>query len=278
MSRVIIIGGDRRQRALEKIFEDEGFECISIDRTEDFSDKIFDADDAVILPVPVSKDGVYIFSTESHLKIKKEEVLSCVKNKGYVFGGGFSDADKIYMIKNNVNFLDYMMCEEFLVYNAYLTGLGAVKLLLEKTYEDIKGKKVLITGFGRVAEYTASELKNIGAEIFVTARKSLQCTKAECYGYKTVCFKEFGSRISEFDYIFNTVPENIFTAKDVAGFNGTYFELASYPYGVSQDLFSGEDNRYCFGGGLPGRYLPDSAAEKIASLTLAHIKPEGRGD
>ncbi len=279
MDNIVIIGGDKRQEALVRILRKVGYRCRHISSAGDIHRQDFiNKGDVIILPVPVSKDGEYIYSSDSGLKIKISDILGKADSSNSVFGGNVSQAVKAYLAEKNIGCFDYLGCEELTAYNAYLTGLGAVRLLYENTDEDLKGKKVLITGYGRVARFTAREMLKAGCDVYVSARKDLQLTQAECEGCKVIEFDKMSSFLYLFDFIINTVPENIFFGEDVGHIKGKYVELASAPYGVSRELFVGKEEKYIFGGSLPGRYLPCSAAEKLAEITLRHINMRNGGD
>lgn len=279
MNNIIIIGGDKRQIELNNILSDNGFNSRYINSTDNaVSEPEIHEGDIIILPVPVSKDKENIYSSDSNFNLKINDVLRKADDTNIIFAGGFSKAVKACLDEKNIPFFDYLDCDELVLYNAYLTGLGAVRLLLDKTSEDIRGKKALVTGFGRVAKFTAQALKDVGCDVYVTARKILQLTEAECIGYKTIEFEKRGSFVYLFDYIFNSVPENIFSEDDVGHIKGKYFELASSPYGVNKEFFINDENYYYDGGSLPGRYLSRSAAEKLAEITLEYINLRNGGD
>ncbi len=279
MNNIIIIGGDKRQTELKNILLSKGCRCTHINSPDKAEEKVnIRKEDVVILPVPVSKDKENIYTLNSCFRLKMNDVFSQIDATNLIFGGGISKAAKAYLDEKNAFCFDYLECDETVIYNAYLTGIGALKLLLEKTDEDVRDKKVLITGFGKVARFTAQSLKRAGCDVYVSARNRLQLTEAECFGYKTIEFDKMCSFLYIFDYVFNTVPENIFTLEDVCHIKGKYFELASAPFGARKEYFAGRENEYVFGGSLPGRYLPYSAAEKLAEITIKQINLRNGGD
>lgn len=279
MNNIIIIGGDKRQKELLNILSKQGYRCRYINSNERFENEVkIGTGDIIILPVPLSKDGEVVYSSDSNLKIKIKDVFTRIDSSNFIFGGNISKAVEAYLTEKNISFFDYLSSEEFVVYNAYLTGLGAVKLLSEETDCDIRNKKVLITGFGKVGRFTAQAMLKAGCDVYVSARNSFQLNEAECIGCKVIEFNKKGAMLFLFDYIFNTVPENIFTSEDISHIKGKYFELASAPFGVRRELFAGRENKYFFGSSLPGRYLSYSAAEKLAEFTVKHINSRNGGD
>lgn len=279
MNNIIIIGGDKRQKVLCSILSGQGYSCRHIASDEELmKEGCIGKGDAVILPIPVTKDKENIYSSDSGVKIKIADVMSATDSSNLVFGGGIPKTLTAYLEEKEVAYLDYLDCTEAALYNAYLTGIGAVKLLYERTEGDVSGKKALVTGYGRVARFTARMLSKAGCDVYVGARDKLQLAEAECTGYKAIELNKLSSFIYLFDYIFNTVPENIFTFDDVHHMKGLYFELASAPFGVRSEYFKGREKTYVCGGALPGRYLPHSAAEKLAEITIKHINLRNGGD
>ncbi len=276
MSNIIIFGGDKRQEELFKIFLKKGLKCRRIFSSE--NDYKIDTEDIVILPLPISKDGINVYSSDDTFKIKTDTIIRNLDSTNILFGGGIPESLRSYLNSIGVEWFDYLECDTFVEYNAYLTGIGAVKLLYEQTDEILSDKKVLVTGYGRVAKYTSDALKNSGCDVYVTARNSLQLVKAQCKGYKTIDFENKDSYLYLFDYVFNTIPENIFTSDDVIHIKGKYVELASYPFGVCKEYFMGGESSYINGGALPGRYLPYSAALKLAETTIEIINLRNGGD
>lgn len=270
MKSIIIIGGDKRQIHLKNILTDKGYFTRHINSLEENKnlDRISQYD-SVMLPVPVSKDGKFIYSYNEILLIETGEVLENIREGQKVFGGAFSKDMKKYFDEKGIENYDFFSDEEFTVYNAYLTTQGALKLLFDNTDELLTGKKVLVTGYGRVAKPLCQSLKNNGLEVYVSARDKTQKTKAECQGYKVIDIGSLKYCVHLFDFIFNTVPSQIFTAEDVVNISGKYFELASKPFGADQKYF--KQNSFIGGGSLPGKFTAYSSAKKIAEFTLRYI-------
>lgn len=267
---ILIVGGDLRQKHLEDILTEKGYICKRENTDADNAYSELTEAPAVILPVPVSSDGKHIYSDNPSFNLDISDFLNCIKPEQLVLGGMIKGEIKEIFERNNVVYKDVCRFEHFTKYNAFLTVQGAVKLLLDTSDRLISGKKVLITGFGRIGKALAQTLKSMNMDVFVAARSKEQLTESVCTGYKAIHLKDLSSVIYLFDYIFNTVPENIFTESDVSHIrpDSIYFELASKPYGAEKTYFLKENKRYVFGGGLPGKYVARSAAEIIAEFVV----------
>ncbi len=273
MESIIIVGGDKRQSYLKDIFIRKGYICEHVNAEEeaDILEQI-ESFDAVLLPVPLSKDKEHIYSDNESFSVKIKDVISKMNNNQTLFAGSIDKTLGAFLREREISYYDYFSEEALVIYNAYLTAQGALRLLLENTDELLVGKKTLITGYGRVAKAVAEILMSNGADVYIAARNAVQLQEAECRGYKTVDICSIGNLIFLFSYIFNTVPAEIFSKGDIRRFKGKYFELASAPFGVSREEFYGKYEDYISGAALPGKYLPLSAAEKIAEIVLQYMK------
>lgn len=278
MYSITIIGGDRRQTEMNKLLNRMGYTSRQVISSADLICSEAERNDVIILPVPVTKDGVNVYSSNSSGEIKLNDVLTSLTEDNFVFGGGFPDTVCSYFTDEKISYFDYLRSDEFAEYNAYLTGIGALRLLFENTNEDIRFKKILITGFGRVARYTAKVLSDMGCDVCVTARNPLQLMQAECVGYGTVEFERKKFCLQMFDYIFNTVPEIIFDQEEAGYMKGIYFELASAPFGVPKECFINKKEKHIYASALPGKYLAFSAAKKLAEITDRYLKLRNGGD
>lgn len=266
--KLLIVGGDLRQELLYEILNNKGYYCTRENSKESSAFERLVQASVIILPVPVSSDGKNVYSDNSDFKLDLSEFSKKISPRQLVLGGMFKRENKDIFNKNNVIYKDFGSFEHFLSYNAFLTAQGALRLLFDNTNSLLTGKRVLVTGFGRIGKALSNMLKNLNMEVFVAARNDVQLTEAVCLGYKTVRINDISSVIYLFDFIFNTVPENIFTECDIYHMRTgcTYFELASEPFGAKKEHFDRSDKKYVAGGGLPGKYVSYSAAKKIGEL------------
>ena len=258
---VLIIGGDKRQRVLSGLLSDDGYKVTHINENAENTDSAFSDNDIIYLPLPVSRDRVYISSDNSNFKLELCEIVSAVKEKHIVFGGGIPKGIREHFEEENIEYHDCLMSELFELQNARFTSQGALKLLLDNTEECLKGKNVLITGYGRIASALSEILKNLQMKVTVTARNDIQLKTAELSGCETIRLMEL-ENISGFDFIFNTVPYRIFDESAVSSAykNCVYFELASAPFGADKEHFEKYGIKYIQGGSLPGKLLAVSSA------------------
>lgn len=261
---VLIIGGDKRQRVLSELLSDDGYKVTHINENEENIELVFNDNDIFFLPLPVSKDRVHIYSDNINFKLKLIDIVSTVKENSVVFGGGIPQEIREHFESENIEYHDCLMSELFELQNAHFTSQGALKLLLDNTEEHLKGKSVLVTGYGRIASSLSEILKNLQMKVTVAARNEIQLKAAELSGCEQINLRELKNLFC-FDYIFNTVPCRIFdeNAASSADKKCVYFELASAPFGADKEHFEKHGIKYIQGGALPGKLLPVSSAKLL---------------
>lgn len=270
MEKFIIIGGDKRQESLYRLLSERGK---FVKLMYEFGREDIASYTHIILPVPISKDKKTVFSRKADSDMPLSYISEKLSSGQTVFGGGFTEKFRKALEEKGVVCFDFMKQESFVTANAYLTAQGTLRLLLESTDEYIIGKKMLIIGFGRVAKALASLLKAVGADVYIAARNHLQLEEAQYCAYNPLSLGEMSGCLSDFSYIFGTVPSNILTEADIKliGENCIYFELASAPFTADRNIFERYGKRFVFGGALPGKYLPGSSGRLLCEYILRFI-------
>lgn len=280
--RFTVVGGDKRMLALSRLLLLRGHAvsaALTIDGMSALSglaiynsyEKAMEASDCLILPMPVTRDGTSVFSLGSDTKASIEDILLCARrnNIKYVLAGNISD--EIHMLASDagVELIDYSLSEEFLQKNAHATAEGALMIAMENTDRTLRGSKILVSGYGRIASSLAHMLYVMGADVTVAARSADALSRASELGYNTVTLSNDGKKtirdaFYSSDIIFNTVPHHIFD-RDILteGSKALYIELASCPGGIDLKAARDMDIRVIFAPSLPGRCFPESAGEYI---------------
>lgn len=269
MKKALVLGGDSRQLALCESLEENLVRVCHITSYEKLCGVDTGEFPVIILPVPTLKNGKSIvFSDSSELRLC--DFISGLKSGQRVFGGTLPRQAVDSLNKQGAEYIDLLSDEDFLMTNAFFTAQGALCLLLESTDEYIVGKRLLITGFGRVASTLARLLSAVGCEVYISARNNSQLNVAAALGYKTVKPSLLEGSLMYFDYIFQTVPAPIFSEEAIKKIRGDciFFELASF-YGYQvRDALLAHNKRYVNASALPGRYLAKSAGRLMAECIL----------
>ncbi len=266
-NKILVLGGDERQKELQKILLKKKFlstHIFSNDSKELTLKRISEAD-IIILPLPVTKNGKTVFCLESEFDLTINELLEYISPTVLIIGGMILPETAKQLEEKKCLYYDILSNKSFVSYNSYLTAQGAVKLLLENANDYFVSKKALVTGYGSVSKALVYFLKGIGTDVYVAARKKEDRTDAKCKGLKTIEIQEIDKTVYLFDFIFNTVPSNIFggTAVKHIKNESIYFELASSPFGAKKEDFEKYEKNYIPAPQLPGRFYPKQCANAI---------------
>lgn len=263
---ILIIGGDDRQKQIYNSLNQTGKNCARLYSSLDFekADEAIKNADIVILPLPVTKDKKYIY-TSNVKRLSVEKLKKTISSSALVLGGMISSELKIFFDENKIKYYDYYGDESLLIYNAALTSQAAVKIILENLTDILGKSRVLITGFGRIGKSLALLLKALGFKVYVAARSKSQRTLAQSMGLSAMDINEISFCIYLFDFIVNTVPSRVFKNEYISKMkDSAYFiELSSKPYGADPDEFENEKKNYILASSLPGKYYPCASAEII---------------
>lgn len=265
--RILFIGGDERMKyAAEKMSE----RCETI-RFEDASARgVFNA---VVLPLPLSKDGKTVFSPQSApLTFEKlSELLSEFANeKTVVFAGGSCPALSKICSELGCGFVNYFEHETLTLQNAALTAEVALCLLSQSTKGALLGSEVLIAGSGRIAGFLASRLRACRSSVTIAARNAAKREQFALDGYKTTPIDALPSLLDKFDFIVNTIPAQLFDENAFSQMrrSSVFTELSSLPEQPYKSYAERFGIKFIHAGGLPGKYSPKAAGEFIARTIM----------
>lgn len=259
---ILICGGDKRQKCMCRQMLSEGFNVKTFALGDEHS---ADADsigsfDVIILPVPVSTDGINLNAPLVDYSISLDDILSCLSKTQTVLGGM---CDKI-----NFDMTDYYKSEKLQTRNAIPTAEGALRIAMENSDFTLYGSKCLVTGYGRIGKILAKRLVDMGAEVTVCARKEKDLALAEAMGCACLPMEYIADGISNADIIFNTVPKVIITGEMVGKIKKStlYIELASKPYGIDMTTARALCRRVIIASGLPGKFTPESSGKILKEI------------
>lgn len=272
-----LLGGDDRCVRLCRLLRADGHAVSAFalekalpDCSEAAADALTGAD-AVLLPLPAEKagvlnapfsDGVFTFS----------DVLCAVPAGTPVLAGMAGESLRAACSERGLPLYDYARREDFALLNADLTAEGALSILLDASPRALRGKRVLIAGYGRIGRRLARKLLPLGAAVTVAARSAAAVAEAALDGCAAVTLKD-APRGAGYDAVVNTIPAVLFGAEEIAAFGGaTLIELASPPYGFDREAAEELGKRILLSSGLPGKCAPESAAEAVKATVYAILK------
>ena len=276
-----IVGGDRRSVLLAEILAADGHRvyCFANEKggmtdcvkCRSLSSCLNGAE-SVILPIPAEKSG-FLNAPLSDERIKAEELIAELHPGQRLFGGGISGRLSALAASGGVQVFDFLQDESFAAANALLTAEAAVGLLIHDCDRAVSGSRALVLGYGRVGRELASRLKALGSDVTVTERNETVLKEAERAGMHTFLLTELENRLSDFDFILNTVPARILSDSALcsAAENAVLMELASAPGGFDRKFAENIGLKTIAAPGLPGRFSPRSSAQYIKKLIYSAL-------
>ncbi len=239
--------------------------------------------DAVVLPLPVSLDGIYLncpfAPSDSRLSLK--DIFSVCPSRCAIVGGRIPKEAVAYAESLGLRVFDYFDSEPFQIHNAYTTAEAALSIAMNRLERNLRGSRVAITGFGRIAKHLVGILIPLGARVTVAARKSEDLAWAASLGCESLSLgeerEETLSRLCHgYDVIYNTVPHWLFDRSFLEKMDEETFliDLASVPGGVDICAAKELGINVLWATSLPGKYAPLSAGELIADCVNDILRKE----
>lgn len=261
---ILICGGDKRQKCMYRQMLAEGLnvKTCALGCEVSVNEESIGEFDVVILPMPVSVDGINLNAPLVDYSISLDNILHRLKKTQTVLGGM---CDKI-----DFDMTDYYKSERLQAQNAIPTAEGALRIAMENCDFTLYGSKCLVTGYGRIGKILAKRLLDMGAKVTVCARKEKDLALAESFGCKALPLEYIADDISNTDIIFNTIPKVIITEDTVLKIKKTtpYIELASKPYGIDMTTAKVLGRKVIMASGLPGKFTPESSGKILGKVIM----------
>ncbi len=265
----LIIGGDGRFPHLWKMLTEEGHgffplameKALSVEGPVDYTGV-----ECAILPLPAERLGRLNapLCGEEH---RAEEFLEYLRPGTLVWAGMAGESLRGFCQAKGLILKDYFASEALQRKNALLTAEGVMALMLTMDEKCLCGRRVLISGFGRIARLLAPRLRCLGMRVHVAARSAQDRALAEAMGLENSEISPCGE--GKWDFVINTVPSVIFGGEALSAFAGAkLIELASPPYGFDMDAAKTLGIKVTIASALPSRFAAQSAAEAIRDAIL----------
>lgn len=268
-----VLGGDKRQIALTESIAADGYTVYAagfknIDFSKDVKkgtlEEIIFKCQNVILPLPVTADGVHLNMVYGDDPVQLDDSFAELMHNKQVFGGMMGKLYQTSDVWDSIDTYDYYTREEFAVHNAVPTAEGAIEIAMREYPGTINGSKCLVAGYGRIGKVLSHMLRGIGAAVTVSARKQSDMAWILAYGYspiltENICDKE------QYDIIFNTAPTVIFNRRLLSKMRSKplIIDLSSPPGGVDYDAALKFEIKAIHALSLPGKVAPKTAGEII---------------
>ncbi len=271
-----IIGGDKRQLYCGRSMEEDGYRVAycGFSKEEGFPIHhdavmtVLEQSDAVLLPLPCTRDGLTVNAPRSEQVVLLEELFD-IFGKIPVFCGMKKQlpfrAEMLY---------DYAEREEFAVENAVATAEGAIECAMHHYEGTLHHAACLVTGYGRIGRILSSMLRGLGSDVTVSARSLKDQAAIRSCGMKAISSEQL---TGHYDLIFNTVPSLILHAQALAKIaaDALVIDLASAPGGVDFEAAERLSIPTVHALSLPGKVAPKTSGIIIKNAVYNIIREEG---
>lgn len=219
----------------------------------------------IICPIPFTKDFVHLNSNNKKISIK--EITDNLTYENRVFGGKMPKKFLDVCKEKNIFVYDYLENKKFVVLNSILTAEAAIASAILKNPKDMHFSNCLVLGFGNCGKLICNKLKNLCFNVFVCVEDELEKAWAKAYGFLTFKLDSLSFKIERFNYIFNTIPKDVFCKEVLANLNKNALILD-----IAKPLAKGKEcANFNYISGIPGKFKAKSSAEILVDLTLKKI-------
>lgn len=249
MKKIYVIGEDERQINLRELY------------SKSIVNSIAEAD-VVIMPTPLTKDGVNITDGENI-----DNIIPLIKGKK-VFAGKITDGVAEKFDVNKISYYDLIEQEELAIKNAIPTAEGVILKILQEQKTTIYNSNVLVLGFGKCGKVLADRLYGMKANVFCEARRKKDLAQIDGLGYNSVDITELENTLPKMDVVINTVPYMLLNKRrlDLLKENTLVIDIASAPGGTDFVYCKEKNIRAYLELGIPARVAPVSAAKYIKDV------------
>ena len=289
-TKIGILGGDMRQAALARRLSAHGFEVAvwGLPKGADVGGAVRCMDwkstvaksRVCILPLPVSKDGVRLYSAgKDTAELRLTDVANEVSVETLLLAGKPDSALKSLLAENNIPVIDYFDCEELQIKNAVPTAEGAVEIAMRELPFTLFDTEVLVLGYGRIGKVLSAMLHALHARVCVAARRREDIAYITIFGCDSVQFgsAEFEKKLKKSRVVFNTVPAKVLTKSVLETMQSCRLivDLASGKGGTDFDAATAIGIPAVHALSLPGKVAPATAGDILFDCILEILKREG---
>ncbi len=260
---IIIVGGDKRQTVLAENLSAIGHNVLHCITEEDY-EKHIDSFDAVILPLPTTRNNITVRNDLSDDLIRLDIIEKHItKQKVLTANYAFQ----------NIESTDYAQNDALALLNAVPTAEGAIALAVNNSDITLWKSSCLVIGFGRTGKILAERLNSLKANVTVSARKMTDFALIDTANIKHIETKDIKKHINKFDFIFNTVDFPIITDEAIrlCKNNCLLIELASPPYGIDLEAARNCGLKAILAPGIPGKTAYITAGNILTEIILKLI-------
>ncbi len=266
-----IIGGDPRQATLARALSEDGHTVHTYALERGVAPSLcadslsgVSVADCVILPLPAA-DGDFLNAPLSDRRVSLSQVLDALQPGQLLCAGRVDPRLQEAAEARQLHLIDYFSREELAIANAVPTSEGAIQIAMEELPITLHGARVLVIGAGRLGKVLCQQLKGLGANVSLAARKFSDLAWAQVWGCGAERSDQLSGWLCSYDLILNTVPVPILNREELGDLKPgcLIIDLASKPGGVDFAAASDLGVKVIWALSLPGKTAPVTAGLAI---------------
>ncbi len=279
ISSIAILGGDLRQCYAAEYLHACGWQ-VTCFLTPDFpyssdiiqenslSEALTQAD-VILAPTPLSKDGVHLFQADGNKPPCLLSELWDSVNSGQIFAAHSLSQDIARLLKEKgCQTSLFSQLAIFSMENALLTAEGLLGEIIRCTPFSLSSARVLLLGYGYCGSAVSSLLHPLCRGVYVLEQDLEKQEAAEKKGICPIREEDFSTLLPRCNLVVNTIPAHILEPDQLQELPGSchIFDIASAPFGFSEDLTEKHLLPYFRLPGLPGRFSPVTSGQLIGKI------------
>lgn len=224
----------------------------------------------ILLPIPMIRtEGVLNHQTQN-TDLTTDLLLDALSEGQTLYAGCVPGFFLKAALQKGIGVYDYMQQEELSVYNSIATAEGAIAEAVTRSSCNLHKSRCLVLGYGRCGKTLSYALTGLFCQVTVCARSKKARAEADLTVKNTLDIAAMKHTLEKYDFIFNTIPEQILTCEDLKHINpdAIVIDLASAPGGMDHETAKKLGIQAWLCPGLPGKYAPKSSAEAMAEIIL----------
>jgi len=266
---LIVLNQDRRLEYLYT-FLNSKLPILPVKTLEEFKRGVYSNNfKFIILPIRGVNDTGYIDGTDIQLT---DDILIKLSKKD-IYTGLISTFLKPLAEKYHFRLVSYLT-DDFAIKNNYITVEGIIETIVNQSDKAIYGSNVAILGYGKLGAICAKVLNTMKANVTIVARSDKDRLHASIYDFAVSDYLEFASKITQYDFIINTVPSMVLTNNMLEQLNGTetmIIDVSSPPYGLDHQFAKTKEIKVFLLPGIPGKIAPKTSGFLLGESIYQHI-------
>lgn len=214
-----------------------------------------------------AKQGdIYIFSPAKKFLV---EEVNLFMPKTKLFAGAVNDNVLQIFKEKEIEYINMMEIESFVVKNALLTAEGVLAHIISDTPKSIYQNKIMVIGTGRTGKAIIHLIDRLNLNYEIVTFSKVKQTENLFWQKPILLNNQMLAWLKDFDIIINTAPTKVFEDEmlDCINSKAVVIEIASKSC-LNKELAESKGINYISAQSLPQVYSYESAGDLVVEVVL----------